>query len=154
MAGADLPNLRLALFEGIVVSLGAASGIAFAPRLLPPGLLSFVPVMPSPLTALVWLMAFAIVGWLGWRIHIEKRRGLMLVVWSIMFASLLVWRLFLYACGAVWLGAAVLALAALLATVLLPLVVSIGAGTAWTLLPLVLWLGYSSSGLIYLLLAA
>jgi len=151
MAGADLPNLKLVLFEGVVVSLGAASGIAFAPRLLLPGMPSFVLVIPSPVTALAWLLAFAIVGWLGWRIHIEKRRGLALAIWGVMFASLLAWRLFLYAFGAVWLGAAVLALAALLAAVLLPLVVSIGAGVAWTLLPLVLWLGYSSAGLIYLL---
>ena len=51
----------------------------------------------------------------------------MLVVWAGMLASLLAWRLFLYA---------------------------FGAGVAWVLLPLVAWLFYSAAGLIYLVLTA
>lgn len=153
MAGADLPNLKLVLFVGIVVSLGAASGIAFAPRFLPSDLLPAM-VMPSPMTALVWLVAFAIVGWLGWRIHVDRRHGLALAIWGAMLASLLAWRLFLFTFGILWLGTAVLALGALLAAALLPLVVSIGAGAAWAFLPLVLWLGVSSVGLVLLMLAA
>ncbi len=149
MVGADLPNLKLVLFVGIVVSLGAASGIVCAPRLLPQQLLP-TPLMPSPFTAVAWLAAFVIVGWLGWRIHVARRHGLTFVIWGVMFASLIAWRLFLFSFGVVWLGAAALALGALLAAALFPLVISIGIGTAWACVPLVLWVGYRSLGLIFL----
>ena len=153
MFGEGRPILRLAWFEGVVVSLGAISGIVWTAES------PSVPQEPTTLTlpvsasSFAWLVAFAHVAWLGWHIHTRQPKSLAFIVWVLLVACMLIWRPLFCAESTIWLSAATQMFAPILTALLLPLVAAIDTAAGWSCLPLLLWLGYRAV-LILLLLAA
>ena len=143
-AGSTRPYLVLAWFEGLVVSLGAAAGIVSTPHIgsATGDLLLFSP--DSALDAFSWLLAYAIAGWLGWRIYTLRPQSRAMKVWVVMLACMLGWRPVFYFAGAGWPGAVFLALAAFATALLLPTLAVLGRAAAWTGAALLTWLGYCS----------
>ncbi len=142
MTGSVRPFLGLAWFEGTVVALGAGVGIVSQS---PPVVLALVypPLdIPAGLFSFIWLVCFALVGWIGWHIHRQNPKSLAFVVWLALVASMLGWRLLYYALGAVWSGSATLLLATILSALLVPLLATANRAASWACLPLLFWLNY------------
>lgn len=142
------PFLRLALFEGFVVSLGAAIGIFSTPRSSPVVESFPLVVMSSTISAFAWLVAFGIVGWLGWCIHMPRPKPATLFVWSIVLAGMLLWRPLVFVAGAIWPGAMLLALASIASAFLVPLLAAFSLSASWVCMPLLFWLGYQAMAVI------
>jgi tryptophan-rich sensory protein len=136
------PILALAWFESLVVSLGAVGGIISPPRSLSLAPHSPLVVAPTTLDAFVWLLAFVLVAWLGWCVHLSRPRSVTALVWGVALVCMLVWRPLLYFAGAIWPGAIVLLLATSAMALLVPLVAAFSLAASWVCMPLLFWLGY------------
>ncbi len=152
MTGTGRPILKLAWFEGMVVSLGASIGIVWASKspVVPQRLSSLA--LPASATYFAWLLAFVLVGWLGWHIHMKRPKSMAFLVWILLVACMLIWRPLFCGANTIWLGTMTGISASLLATLLLPLVAAIDIAAGWICLPLLIWLGYRAV-LIYLIVA-
>jgi tryptophan-rich sensory protein len=144
MTGTLRPILMLAWFEGVVVSLGAVSGIISAPGAFPfPDDWPLL-IMPATLDTLGWLLAFVVFGWLGWRTHTRRPQGAAFTLWTVQFVLLLAWRPMVFLIHAIWPGTMTLIFALVASAFMMPLVASFSLAATWICLPLLLWLGYCS----------
>jgi hypothetical protein len=139
--GQERRILTLAWFEGVVVSIGAAGGIISAPRSA--SIVQHFPLvaMPTALEAFASILAFGLVAWLGWCVHVYRPNGLTGLVWGVMLACMLAWRPLCFAAGAILPGAGVLALAVIAAALLVLLVAAFSRPAGWVCVSILIWLG-------------
>lgn len=142
--------IALAWFEGAVVSMGAISGI-FSTRFDAIGLpsLPFF-TFPTSVRTLFWLVAYALLAWLGWRICMVARQRFACVVWFIVLAGMLAWRPLLTLAETIVPGMLALSVSAIAVALLIPLVASFSLAASWACLVLLFWLGSRTAALIYL----